>query len=203
MIDVRLPDRSIALVLRWAVIEKGTAGLADGLGPSVVVPRPPSHFLPEAVVVCGPVILLRRERAAAAVPKTSYAVVRDAVMPGTVVLIRTDPSFGAAFGSGIALQAADSGAIAMLTNGAWRDGSRLSALGLPVGSNGADPTQPAGCPVVVSDREDLFGTTWMTGDWLLRDVDGVIRLTQEQARSTANGVAAEGSAELANLLGGG
>jgi regulator of RNase E activity RraA len=202
VIDGRLSEGDIAVVLRWAAIEHGTAGLADLLGPSVVVPAGPTAFLPDGIVICGPVLLMRRERLEAGVTvPSSYSTVRDAVLPGVVVLIHTDRSFGAAFGSGIALQAAIRGAQAMVTDGAWRDVSRLRALGLPVGSVAADPTKPLSVPLVVREREDLFGVSWSTADWFIRDPDGVVRLTPETARTTAAQIAADPSTDLARLLG--
>jgi regulator of RNase E activity RraA len=115
-------------------------------------------------------------------------------------MIATDPAFGAAFGSGLALQAAVSGAAAMVTDGRWRDAGRLALLGLPVGSNGGDPTRPAGCPVVVSEREQVFGTTWERGDWFLRDRDGAVRLTRADARDAAEDLVAHPPPDLASLL---
>jgi regulator of RNase E activity RraA len=199
--DGFLRETDVGLVLRWAVIERGTAGLADMLGGSVVVRKLPTLFLPDSAVVCGPVVLLRRERGEPGERPSSYAIVRTAVTPGSVVLIHADPTIGAAFGSGIALQAAHLGAAAMLTDGAWRDAPRLRSLGLPVGANAADPTRPVGSPVVVSEGETLFETRWTTGDWLLRDADGIIRLAPEAARACAVSIAAEPAGDLASLLG--
>jgi regulator of RNase E activity RraA len=199
--DGQLPETQVGLVLRWAVVEHGTAGLADMIGPSVVIREPPDRFMPQEAVVCGQVLLLRRERAAASGRLSSYEVVRRAVSPGIVVLIHADPTVGAAFGSGIALLAADRGAAAMITDGTWRDAGRLRTLAMPVGANGADPTRPAGCPVAPTDDETIFGAKWSSGDWLLRDADGMVRLNPEAALRAATAIAAEPTGDLISLLG--
>jgi len=194
-------DSMVERVLRWAMIEQGSAGLSDSLGAHVLAPSPPSQFIPGAAAVAGRAVLLRRERPpTGSRPPSSFQILRRQVTPGCVVLVRCDPAIGAGFGSNVVLQAAACRAQAIVTDGAWRDTTRLHSVGLPVGGNGADPTKPAGCPFVVSDTEEMFGLTWRTGDWFLRDSDGVLRLDDDLARRTASDFAASAIGELEALL---
>ena len=197
----RLDDSAVERVLRWAMIERGTAELSDQLGPQVIAPAPPSTFAPPTAALAGRVLVLRRERPVdGSRPPSSFRVLRGHITAGVVVLVRCPHDIGAAFGSNVVLQASACRAQAIVTDGAWRDTTRLVAAGIPVGGNGADPTRPAGCPVVVSEQEDLFGVTWSTGDWFLRDADGVLRLDDDLARRTASDIAGGASGELASLL---
>jgi Aldolase/RraA len=194
-------DGVVERVLRWATVELGTAELSDRYGAGMLVPEAPAWFRPAEAAVAGPVLLLRRERWAGEGPQpSSFAVLRDSVRPGAAVLVSCDPSIGAAFGSNIALQAAALRAQCLVTDGAWRDGGRLPSVGLVVGSNGGDPRRPAGCPFVVCERADLFGVTWVAGDWFLRDVDGLARLSREQAVEIASEIAAGSQDEVAALV---
>lgn len=198
---VELDDPAIERVLRWAMIENGAAGLSDELGRTVIVPSPPSHVLPPGAAVAGRVILFRRQRPAiGAQPPSSFVALRAAIAPGAVVMVRCEADIGAAFGSNVALQAAACRAQAILTDGAFRDTSRLQQVGIPIGSNGAVPTRPAGCPMVATDAEEMFGVTWHNGDWLLRDADGVLRLDADLAHRTASELARDPTGELAQLL---
>ena len=148
-------DDLVERVLRWALIERGTAGLSDDLGAHVIAPRcPPTTFLPPLSAVAGKVVLLRRQRPAdASRPPSSFDVIRGEVTPGSVVLVHCEPGIGASFGSNIALHVAACRAQALVTDGAWRDTTRLQCVGIPIGGNGAEPTRPAGCPMVASGRE--------------------------------------------------
>jgi hypothetical protein len=47
---------------RWAMIELGTAGLSDELGPDVLVHEAPAIVLPADAAIAGPVVLMRRSR---------------------------------------------------------------------------------------------------------------------------------------------
>jgi regulator of RNase E activity RraA len=197
----RLDDDAVERVLRSTIIEHGTADLSDRLGSHVIAPAPPSAFMPPTAAIAGRVLLLRRERPADGVrPPSSFRVLRQAIKPGDVVLVRADRSIGAAFGSNVVLQAAACRAQAIVTDGAWRDSTRIATVGIPSGANGAAPTRPAGCPMVVVDHEELFGLSWNTGDWFLRDADGVLRLDDDLAQQTATELAAGASGELASLL---
>jgi regulator of RNase E activity RraA len=194
-------DSMVERVLRWAMIEHGSAGLSDSIGSHVIAPSPPSRFIPGATAIAGRVVLFRRQRVDRGTRSpSSFPVVRRHVTPGCVVLVRCPPGIGAGFGSNIVLQAAACRAQAIVTDGSWRDTTRLESVGLPVGANGANPTRPAGCPVVSSESEDMFGLVWNAGDWFLRDADGVLRLDDDLARRTASSLAATASGELASLL---
>jgi regulator of RNase E activity RraA len=187
--------------LRWTLIEQGTAGLSDELGAELLAPAPPANFLPPMAAVAGPVVLLRRQRPRDGErPPSSFDVIRTEVVAGCVVLVQCEPGIGAAFGSNVALLAAACRAQAIATDGAWRDTTRLHAVGIPLGSNGADPTRPAGCPMATVPRAELFGIPWSTGDWFLRDADGVMRLDHELAQRVATRLAQSASGELASLL---
>jgi regulator of RNase E activity RraA len=194
-------DRMVERVLRWAMIERGTADLSDQLGAQVIAPSPPTHFSPEAVAVAGKVALFRRQRATGVGrPHSSFEVLRGSVTPGSVVLVHCEPGVGAGFGSNTLLEAATCRAQAMVTDGPRRDTSRSHAIGIPVGSNGSVPTRPSGCPMTVSESEEMFGLAWRNGDWFLCDADGVLRLEETVARQTASEIAATASGELASLL---
>jgi regulator of RNase E activity RraA len=195
-------DNLVERLLRWAMIERGTAGLSDVVGSATIAPDHPTSFMARDSAVAGRVLLLRRQRPADGQrPPSSFDVLRAAVSPGAVVLVHCEPGIGAAFGSNIVLQAATCRAQAVVTDGAWRDATRLRSVGIPVGANGTDPTRPAGCPVVCSDSEEMFGITWHNGDWFLRDADGVLRFDDALARSTAADLAASANGELQSLLG--
>jgi regulator of RNase E activity RraA len=195
-------DNLVERLLRWAMIEQGTAGLSDVLGAETIAPARPSSFVARDAAVAGRVLLLRRQRPAEGQrPPSSFDVLRGAVKPGAVVMVHCEPGIGAAFGSNIVLQAATCRAQAVVTDGAWRDATRLRSVGIPVGSNGSDPTRPAGCPVVRSESEEMFGLTWRNGDWFLRDADGVLRLDDAAARDAASELAASASGEVQSLLG--
>jgi regulator of RNase E activity RraA len=199
--DLLDDDTLVERVLRWAMIERGSAELSDSLGSHIIASSPPSSFSPPDAAVAGRVLLLRRQRPVdGSRPPSSFQVLRRHVAPGAVVLVHCDAGIGAAFGSNVVLQAAACRAQSIVTDGAWRDSARLRAVGIPVGANGTDPTRPAGCPVVVTDREDMFGVSWITGDWFLRDADGVLRLDDDLARTTATDIAASAGGELASLL---
>lgn len=194
-------DATLERVLRWAMIERGTAELSDTIGAQYIVPSPPTSFTPRNAAVAGRVLVLcRRRPTGTSKPPSSFDVLQQSITPGAVVLVSCEPGIGASFGSNIALQAAACRAQALVTDGKWRDTTRLKSVGIPVGSNGSDPTRPAGCPVVLSESEVMFGTTWRTGDWFLRDADGVMRLDDEAARGAAEGLIANAGGELAALL---
>ena len=195
-------DPLVERVLRWALIEQGTAGLSDELGAASIAPDPPTAFIPPSSAIAGRVVVLRRQRPVDGDrPPSSFEVIRREAFPGCVVLVRCEPGIGAAFGSNVALQAAACRAQALVTDGPWRDTGRLHAVGIPLGGNGADPTRPAGCPMVPVPRDDLFGLSWNTGDWFLRDADGVMRLDDDTARRAAARITESAGGELAALLG--
>lgn len=194
-------DTGIERVLRWATIERGTADLSDSLGFGVIAPAPPSHVYPTGAAVAGKVVLFRRRRPdEAEEAPSSFDVLLRNVVAGAVVLVHCEPGIGAAFGSNLALQAAACRAQAILTDGTCRDIRLLQQVGIPVGSNGTEPTRPAGCPMTETDTEDMFGVTWSVGDWLLRDADGVLQLDSKLAQRTAGDLAESAGAELAALL---
>jgi regulator of RNase E activity RraA len=210
------PDRDtherIERVLRWAMIEIGTAGLSDRLGPQVLVPEPPRVASPVSAAIAGPVVLMRRSRterdpsgssaAAGSSPAagSSFAALAQAVRPGCVVLVRCEPDVGAAFGSNLALHAVCLRAQAIVTDSACRDRTRLENLGMGWAANGTDPTRPRGAAMVRVPSAALFGTEWNDGDWFLRDRDGAIRLTHDAAADAADALTESASGELADLL---
>jgi hypothetical protein len=55
--------------------------------------------------------------------------------------------------------------------------------------------------MVAVPSDDLFGLSWKTGDWFLRDADGVMRLDDDTACRAAARIAESASGELASLLG--
>jgi regulator of RNase E activity RraA len=196
-----LSDECLELVLRWAVIEHGTAELSERLAPEARAADPPAYVLPPMSAFAGKVVLLRRSRPPdGSRPASSFAEVRRRVTGGCVLLVRCEPGIGAAFGSNLALLAAARRAQAVVTDGCWRDTSRLQSVGIPLGGNGTDPTRPAGCPMVIAEREELFGVRWSNGDWLVRDADGVLRLDAVQAQRTVAELIEPASGELAALL---
>ena len=98
-----MTDRTedVERVLRWAVIERGTATLADELGPDVVVPGGPRRFTPPGAAIAGPVVLLRRQppvrRALVAgglVPQDADGVLRlpAALAASAAAKLMTDPA---------------------------------------------------------------------------------------------------------------
>jgi regulator of RNase E activity RraA len=195
-------DDRIERVLRWALVEFGTAGLSDDLEPAVLAPQAPSLMSPSDVVIAGPVLVMRRSRDGAASGASSFDELTEHLRPGAVVLVQTDPGTGASFGSNVVLHASCLRAQAVITDGAARDRTRTVQVGLPVGSNGTDPRRPRGCAMRRVRSADLFGTTWNDADWFLRDADGVIRLEPDLARSTAARLAEDATGELAALLAG-
>ena len=102
-----LADDRIEVVLRWAVIERGTAELSERLERDAVAPNPPACFLPPLSAIAGRVVLLRRRRPAdGARPPSSFDEIRRRATPGSVLLVGCEPGIGAAFGSNVALLAA-------------------------------------------------------------------------------------------------
>jgi regulator of RNase E activity RraA len=201
VIEPRRDSGLTARVLRWAMIELGTAGLSDRLGRAVLASSPPPCWLPAEAALAGPVVPLARTPASGDRPApSSFAVLRDQVVPGAVVLVRSDPAAGAAFGSNLALQAAACGAQAIVTDGVWRDTGRLRRLALPVGGFGAIPAATSGRRYAPVEALDLFGATWRGGDWFLRDDDGVARLDDGAATRLAGELAAEFGGELTALV---
>ena len=157
--------------------------------------------MPSSAAVAGKVMLFRRQRPATGErPPSSFELLRRALVPGVVVFVQCDPDIGAAFGSNIVLQAAACRAQSIVTDGTCRDTGRIQQVGIPVGSNGSEPTRPRGCPMVIHETADMFGVTWHNGDWFLRDVDGVLRLDAALAQRTATELAESGSGELGSLL---
>jgi regulator of RNase E activity RraA len=196
-----LPDDRIELVLRWAVIERGTADLSERLDRDARAPNPPACFLPAPSAIAGKVVLLRRQRPAeGSRPASSFVEIRRRATPGSVLLVGCEPGIGAAFGSNLALLAASCRAQAVVTDGSWRDTSRLHSVGIAVGGNGTDPTRPAGCPMVPTDSEELFGVRWRTGDWFVRDADGLLRLGAAEASRVVADLIESASGELTSLL---
>jgi regulator of RNase E activity RraA len=192
----------IERALRWALIDGGTAGLSDDLGPGVLVPAAPAVVLPAEAAVAGPVVLMRRASAgSAAPPRSSFDALRAAVRPGAVVLVHCEPGVGAAFGSNIALHAASLRAQAIVSDGPFRDRTRMVQTGVVCAAAGMAAQRPAGAPMAPVESQAMFGVTWRTGDWFLRDADAVIRLTPDLAVRTARRLADSATDELSALLG--
>lgn len=192
----------IERALRWALIEQGSAALSDDLGPDVLVPGAPEVVIPASAAIAGRTVLMRRARAGAGRPaQSSFDALRAAVRPGIVVLVHCEPGVGAAFGSNIALHAACLRAQAIVTDGNFRDKTRLTQLGTVCGGSGSQPGRPAGAPLTQVQSESVFGTEWRTGDWFLRDADGVLRLPADVAVRTVRRLADSGNVDLTALLG--
>ena len=193
-----MDDLSVERVLRWAALERGTAGLSDDFGAELVAPSAPAIFVPGDRVIAGRVVNVRRQRSADI--RSSFTTLYDVVRPSCVVLVDADPQAGAAFGSNLALAAAVAGAQALVTNGVARDSTRLTMLGLPVGCAGWTPRRPAGGPMTAVDQVQMFGVSWRQGDWLLRDMDGIARLDNALAASIAAEIAAGADREVRALV---
>jgi regulator of RNase E activity RraA len=193
-----MDDLSVERVLRWAALERGTAGLSDDFGAELVAPSAPTVFVPGDRVIAGRVVTVRRQRSADI--RSSFTTLYDVVRPGCVVLVEADPQAGAAFGSNLALAAAVAGAQALFTNGAARDSTRLATLGLPYGCAGWTPRRPAAGPMTPVDQVQMFGVSWRQGDWLVRDQDGVARLDHATAASIAAETAAGADREVRSLV---
>jgi regulator of RNase E activity RraA len=197
-----LSDDRIERALRWALIELGTAGLADELGADVVVPGAPHTVSPATAAVAGPIVLMQRSRDGARAGASSFSELREHVRPGSVVLVGLAAGVEAAFGSNVVLHAACLRAQALISDGPARDTTRAAQVGLVVGHDGTNPRRPAGAAMRRIDSADMFGTTWRDGDWFLRDADGVIRLAPEQAQRAAGRVAENATGEFDALLAG-
>jgi regulator of RNase E activity RraA len=195
-----MDDLSVECVLRWAALERATAGLSDDFGAELVVPETPALFVPGDCALAGRVMTLRRQRSAET--RSSFTTLFDVVRPGCIVLVDTDRQAGAAFGSNLALAASVAGARALITNGVARDGTRIAQLGFPVGCAGWGPRRPAAGPMTPTDQVRMFGVTWRPGDWLLRDHDGIVRLDHATAGSIAAKVAADADREVRSLVAG-
>jgi regulator of RNase E activity RraA len=193
-----MDDLSVERVLRWAALERGTAGLSDDFGAELIAPAAPTVFMPGDRVIAGRVVTLRRQRSEDI--RSSFTTLYDVVRPGCVVLADADPQAGAAFGSNLALAAAVAGAQALVTNGVARDSTRLALLGLPVGCAGWTPRRPAAGPMTPVDQVQMFGVRWRPGDWLLRDQDGIARLDHATAASIAAEIAAGANREVRSLV---
>jgi regulator of RNase E activity RraA len=193
-----MDDLSVRRVLRWAALERGTAGLSDDFGTELLAPAAPAIFMPGSCVIAGPVVTVRRQQTAGA--RSSFTTLYGVVHAGSVVLVDADPQAGAAFGSNLALAASVAGAQALLTSGVARDSTRLALLGLPVGCAGWTPRRPAAGPMVPVEEVQMFGVTWRSGDWLLRDQDGIVRLDSAAASSLAADIAVHGDREVRSLV---
>lgn len=203
MSDLReLTASQIERALRWALIEQGSAALSDDLGADVLVPSAPAVVIPACAAIAGPVVLMHRPRAGTGGPaQSSFDALRAAARPGVVVLVHCEPGAGAAFGSNIALHAGCMRVQAIVTDGKFRDKNRLTQVGAVCGGSGSEPGRPAGAPLTQVQNESMFGTEWCTGDWFLRDADGVLRLPADLAVRTASRLADGGNVDLSALLG--
>jgi regulator of RNase E activity RraA len=195
-----MDDLSVACVLRWAALERGTAGLSDEFGAELVVPGTPTLFVPGDCALAGRVVTLRRQHSAET--RSSFTTLFEVVRAGCIVLVDTGRQAGAAFGSNLALAASMAGAQALITTGVARDGTRIAQLGFPVGCAGWGPRRPAAGPMTPADEVRMFGVTWRPGDWLLRDNDGIVRLDHAAASSIAAKVAADADREVGSLVAG-
>jgi regulator of RNase E activity RraA len=196
-----MPRGHIERVLRWAVIELGTAGLSDKLGRQVVAPMAPTQVSPPGAAIAGPVVIMERARREGGEPGSSFQALSECVRPGSVVLVRAEPEVGGAFGSNVALHVACLRAQALIADGPARDTSRVALVGMPCGWVGTNPRRP-GAGMLRVPAATLFGTEWAEGDWFLRDADGVIRLDPDQAAAAAASLASEAEDQLASLLAG-
>lgn len=188
-------------ILRWMVIERGTAEISDTFPDSQVATLPPALRIPSRACLAGPVVTLARLPAeAGGEQRSSFAVLREAVTPGDVILVACDPSAGAAFGSNIAVHAAACRAQALLTDGAWRDERLLAGVGIPVMAGSATPRKAVGRRYRPVETQSMFGLQWAAGDWLLADADGILRLAADAAVDVAAEIASTASGELAQLL---
>ena len=198
-------DNRSERVLRWAVAELGTAGIADEFGRDLVLDRAPATMSPPEAAIAGRVVLMRRSRSAPGQPtaSSSFDTMRAAVRPGSIVLVATEPGVGATFGSNLALHAACLRAQALIADGPARDVSRISHVPLVCGWTGSDARRPSGAVMQEVATVDVFGRNWATGDWYLADADGALRLPSAQGDEIARSLldAHAGQAEFASLVG--
>jgi regulator of RNase E activity RraA len=54
--------------------------------------------------------------------------------------------------------------------------------------------------MVPVEEVQMFGVTWRSGDWLLRDQDGIVRLDSAAASSLAADIAVHGDREVRSLV---
>lgn len=205
MSDSELRPNDLRRVIWWAIAEIGLAGISDH-APSALTPlRRPAVVHPGGVAIACPVVLgeLRPLEEETAEDEGGYALLGDALLPGCAVLIKAPTSAITAFGSTSLLHAAVSGAQAVMTDGAMRDGDRIARLPIVAAACGRSPFSPAAHGYVRVRRPavgDLFGSDWAEGDWLLLDSDGLAQLPSGAVRGLASSLAAEYE-ELSYLLG--
>lgn len=201
MHDAVTMDRSRAeRALRWALIELGTAGLSDQLGPDCVVTLPPHVARFDRAVAAGPVALMARRPGMGAAKPSSFSSLRAAAEPGCVALVSCPAGIGAALGSNLALHAACLGVRAIVTDGPVRDVSRLAGVGIPVLACGTSPQRPTGAAMEQMSELHLFDRTWVRGDWALLDADGLLHLDGDAVGRVAGQLAADAAGELTSLL---
>jgi regulator of RNase E activity RraA len=197
-------DRSRAeRALRWALIELGTAGLSDQLGPDCVVALPAHATRSDRAVVAGPVVLMARRPSTGTAKPSSFTSLRAAAGLGGVVLVSCPAGVGAALGSNLALHASCLGVRAIVTDGPVRDASRLGGTGIPVLACGTSPLRPAGAAMEPMPELRLFNRTWVPGDWALLDADGLLQLPGDAVGRLASQLTAGATRELVSLLAGG
>jgi regulator of RNase E activity RraA len=189
--------------LWWSVTEIGLAGIADSFGSSIaIVQRPPIVSPPTAAVACPVVLAELCERNERHQESAGITLMRS-VTPGSAVLIEAATQDTTAFGSTTALEAAASGALAIMTDGAMRDASLIAKLPIVAASRGRNALSPAaqGHVQVRRSKAHVFGLDWEEGDWVILDSDALARLPASNAEQVASALV-DAHRELAELIGG-
>lgn len=157
---------------------QGRVGAIDhGVRPMTKV----AHFHGSAVVVdAGP-----RDNLAA------WAAL-DVATQGDVIVIRTgDHTNAAVVGDNYVAMAKNAGVVGVVTDGVVRDLEALNAVGIPVFARGVTPNSPwKNGPGAVGLSAAVGGVLVASGDIVVGDVDGVVRIARESAENVAEAVLA-------------
>ena len=141
----------------------------------------------------GPVTTMSRFHGAAVVvdagPRDNLAAwaALKVVKPGDVIVIRTGDHLNAAvIGDNIVAMAKNAGVVGVVTDGVVRDVDALNDVGLPVFARGVTPNSPwKNGPGTVGLEAAVGGVTIRSGDVVVGDVDGVVRVPLESAAAVA------------------
>lgn len=169
-------DQAVSRILNWFVLEQGTAMLLDTLGGRFLVREQPPVALPPERVIAGPVTLLRLTRGEEPAPRL-VETIHAVAQPGSVLLIAASDTDVGAFGSNLALEASQCGAVGILADGPLRDAGLVERL--PIFAAAQTITPLGGDErhrYETLDESDAFGERWSGGDWLLHDRDGFLRI---------------------------
>lgn len=196
------PDHSAH---REALVAGGTALACDALDAL----RVRSHFLGPSIssitdgaVVAGPAVTMtcRTVHADEVSDDRPYGVLMDALRDDradAVLVIHTDDRRSGVWGELLSVAALARRIRGVVTDGLVRDRSGIEATGLPVFASGLSPLDSAGRQEFTSfgDPIEIDGIDIASGDWIVADELGAVRIPADLVGEVAVHVSAKAAAE--------